>query len=149
MSWNVYEEDSKSNSPCTRAALGDRMKIGRCSVQKSSTLREFYGGDKEHQQVFGQPMLRLLDELEARESPYTVFGLTSHFTLVLLPSDDYAQQWAVTVVWADRYVVRCLLPDGQGPWRDATAEGNATDVSTAADLLLKAMELSERWPSRE
>ncbi|WP_123849577.1 hypothetical protein [Chitinophaga lutea] len=76
-----------------------------------------------------------------------LWGLTSHYDLVILPKDDWKSDWYVKVLASSfgEYRFEYLLPENKRPWKNAVVIGVATNLAEAKKYLLIAMLESEGW----
>src|SRR6476660_3789602 len=97
------------------------MHLARCSDQQS-TLDDFYRklsvSDEAVSRQIGETMLSLLARLRALPDDRRVWGLTSHYQLVLLAADSYQTPWLVIVGVLDErnYFIEYLMPNEVAPW---------------------------------
>ena len=77
----------------------------------------------------------------------TLYGLTSHYSLVIQSSDNWTEPWYVKVfsigdkTWQFQYT----MPEKISPWKDAIVSGQANTIDEARDFLIIAMTESEGW----
>ncbi len=128
------------------------MKIVRISDQSNETLEDFYAreaaascdrGDATLSQMLNG-MVDLLEYLETVEArPF--FGVTSHFRLRLLSSDDYQSRTLVTVESVIDgpntfgFDIAYQMAATNAPWENAWIHGIAFDVPMAADMVRIAL----------
>ena len=130
------------------------MHLVRCHDQKSKTLDEFYKEISEHDGAvdheIGKTMLSLLARLRALSDGRCVWGLTSHYRLVLLAQDSYETPWFVIIAVLDsrNYFVEYLMPEHVAPWPQAYVRGEARTEDDAVQMVVTAMEKSEGWSVR-
>ncbi|RPE05928.1 hypothetical protein EGT74_26600 [Chitinophaga lutea] len=125
------------------------MPICRCSAQTSKSLKEFYTevSSEDNSGVGGQQMLILIDMIDQLFVETALWGLTSHYDLVILPKDDWKSDWYVKVLASSfgEYRFEYLLPENKRPWKNAVVIGVATNLAEAKKYLLIAMLESEGW----
>ena len=130
------------------------MHLTRCSDQQSKTLDDFYSElSVSHETVsreIGQAMLSLLARLRALPDDRRVWGLTSHYQLVLLAADSYQTPWLVIVAALDErnYFIEYLMPEEVAPWAGAYVKGEARSQEQAVQMILTGMEKSGGWSNR-
>ena len=128
------------------------MHLTRSQDQKSKTLDEFYTeiSDSEHpvDREGGKAMLDLIARLRALPDDRQVYGLTSHYRLVLLAEDNYQSPWFVIISALDsrNYFVEYLMPKAITPWKQsAYVRGEVRSEDEAVEMIVIAMEKSEGW----
>ena len=127
------------------------MHLTRCSDQNHQSLDEFYGEAAESKDPttrgIGSAMLTLIGRLRNLEVSHHVWGLTSHYNLVLLADDSYTTPWFVTMLALDyrNYSVEYLMPEDIAPWPNAYVKGQAQNADDAVRMILLAMEMSHGW----
>lgn len=124
------------------------MPIQRCSEQRRCTLEEFYS-EKEmgaHYAYCGEQMLcfiKLINELFPKTQ---LFGVTSHFRLVVQREDSTELDWFIIVsALAGDFYFEYLMPERKAPWRKAYVGGVANSLEEAKEYLLIAMKECEAW----
>jgi hypothetical protein len=129
------------------------MHLTRCSDQQS-TLDDFYRklsvSDEAVSRQIGETMLSLLARLRALPDDRRVWGLTSHYQLVLLAADSYQTPWLVIVGVLDErnYFIEYLMPKEVAPWPGAYVKGEARSQEQAVQMILTGMEKSGGWSNR-
>ena len=95
-------------------------------------------------------MTELVDALEQALRDTPVWGLTSHYHLKLLATDDAATPWFVSVTppVGGSFTIDYLLPEFQAPWPNARVTGEATGVKAAVEMVLLAIEKCRGWEAR-
>jgi hypothetical protein len=127
------------------------MPIRRASCQQHGTLEGFYQALADSSDSVsssgGRQMLSLLPLLSDVCATFNVWGLTSHETLWLLPSDDPSSPWLVSVIGfaGQGYHIRYKMAEADAPWPEALVEGTAPDEAAACRLILIAMKRSGGW----
>ena len=133
------------------------MPLIRCSEQKRQTLEQFYeelipDNIKKFADV-GSPMLNVLKLLNETFKETTIYGLTSHATLLLLNKDSSLSPWYVglngleTIPNGQRneYFIEYLMPSNKQPWANAKVKGATTSLEELKKYILIAMTESEGW----
>jgi hypothetical protein len=127
------------------------MPIIICSDQKSKTLEEFYkkltSGDTEPGIIIGKTMLDFISIVNETFVDTTLYGLTSHYKLVILAKDTWKDSWFVTVqcIEDNKLQFEYIMPELQRPWNNAIVKGQANTIEEARDILIIAMTESEGW----
>ncbi len=130
------------------------MRLTRCKDQPSKTLDEFYGEvARENNQTgraVGKAMLGQIAHLRSRPDDRQVFGLTSHYRLVLLAEDTFTSPWFVRILALNEqeYQVEFLLPPSSAPWPGAKVTGECRSEQAAVSMIETAMERSGGWSPR-
>ncbi len=126
------------------------MKLIRCRDQGLETLDEFYLelGTMQHLGGIAKAMLDLIARLRELPDDRTVFGLTSHQRLILLPEDTYQSPWFVIISASDtrNYLIEYLMPKRITPWkRSAYIRREACSKDEALEMIIKALNKCEGW----
>ncbi len=128
------------------------MPIVRNSDQKSNTLIGFYKEIQEDKtnilnEKIGETMVRFLQMVNETFSSTTLFGLTSHYSLVIQPNDKWDDDTFVTVytIGDGQYQFEYKVPEDQQPWKHAIIKGQANTIHEAKDYLIIAMFETEGW----
>jgi len=132
------------------------MPIITNSDQKSKTLKEFYQElTKEeaqfHEKQIGKSMLSFISLVDEMFMDTILYGLTSHYRLVIQKTDNWRDEWYV-VVYADgnnTFQFQYRMSEIKSPWRDATISGRANSIEEAKQYLIIAMKESEGWKNNE
>lgn len=130
------------------------MPIRRSKSQVHSTLQEFYeefaNGDHEILRRIGKTMLQWIKRIDESLPYATIYGLTSHMHLVLMPGETYRDDWAVRLMGTDNdYSVQYLMPKEDAPWPNAYVTGEFSDFDEAVEMSLKAIKLCGLWSAEE
>lgn len=132
------------------------MPIIRNSAQKSQTLAGFYSeqtepGVQEHTARMGAGMLSFIEMVNETFLKTQLYGLTSHYRLVIQSEDDYKSDWFVTVICdnSNNYHFSYLMPEAIGPWKAARVNGIAHGVEEARKYLIIAMMECRGWAENE
>jgi hypothetical protein len=128
------------------------MPIIRSSDQKNKTLEEFYKElTSENATVveneIGKAMLEFISMVNETLKNSTLFGLTSHYSLVIQATDNWEDGWFVTVYsfGDNKFQLEYNMSENKSPWNYAIVKGQANTVSEAKDFLIIAMTESEGW----
>jgi len=95
-------------------------------------------------------MLDFIVRLRALPNDRQVYGLTSHYSLLLLAEDTYQSPWFVSIDALDlrNYYIEYLMPEAVWPWKQRTyVRGEAHSEDEAVEMIVIAMERSEGWSS--
>lgn len=132
------------------------MPIIRYSGQKSKTLEEFYqeltGEDStflEHET--GKAMLEFISMVNQTFTKTILYGVTSHYALVIQATDNWEDDWYVTVysLGDKRFYFEYRMPKEQSPWNYAIVKGKANTIEEAKDYLIIAMTESNGWTNNK
>ena len=76
-----------------------------------------------------------------------LWGLTSHYRLVVQAADYSASDWLVTIIagLTGNFYVEYSLPPSAQPWPNASVRGEAETLAEAERYLLIAMRESGGW----
>lgn len=128
------------------------MPIRRCTEQTRGTLEEFYReiSDREGHALLdpGKGMLALIDIINQLFQETMIYGLTSHYRLILKNTDEPARYGDYVIISShttDSYFFEYLLPATKSPWEFAYVRGEANSLEQAKKYLLIAMRESEGW----
>jgi hypothetical protein len=123
------------------------MPLIRCSDQRRETLTQFYtAGDDEQVLKAGAAMLSIIDLLNAKFIETKLYGLTSLYSLNLLPEDTYKSPWYVSFTTdGTRFHIDYLVPESRQPWPNARVSGEAETIEQAIEFIVIAMAKSEGW----
>jgi hypothetical protein len=127
------------------------MALNKASIQNKKSLEEFYGNLRASEDSvsssIGACMLDFLPLLRDLCDEVNAWALTSLMRLWLLPSDDIAAPWLVSVQpmpsQGFQITYRFTAPDA--PWPDALVQGVAIDEADACRMVRIAMERSGGW----
>ncbi len=132
------------------------MPIIRYSGQKSMTLEEFYQELMNGESTFieneiGKAMLEFISMVNLTFTKTILYGVTSHYSLVIQATDNWEDDWLVTVysIGDRRFQFEYQMPKEQSPWDYAVVKGEANTIDEAKDFLIIAMIESEGWPDNE
>ncbi len=128
------------------------MSITRNSNQKSQTLEEFYLElTKEDNKIttvnIGNAMLLFIDMINQTFKETQIWGLTSHYRLVIQAKDDWKSDWYIIVncIGNNEYYFEYLMPADKRPWEHATVRGVARSITEAKKYLLISMNECGGW----
>ena len=137
------------------------MPLIRCSEQKRLTLEEFYKEFIPNKiDTFadvGTPMLNVLKLINDTFKETTIYGLTSHATLLLLNRDSSMSPWFValdglkTSINGQRneYYIEYLMTSDKQPWPDAKVKGGTTSLDELKKRIIIAMTETKGWTDSE
>lgn len=128
------------------------MPIIRYSGQKSMTLEEFYRELMNVDSTFienetGKSMLEFISMVNLTFTKTILYGVTSHYSLVIQATDNWEDDWLVTVnsIGDKRFQFEYQMPEEQSPWNYAVVKGEANTMDEAKDFLIIAMTESKGW----
>lgn len=128
------------------------MPIIRSSDQKSKTLEEFYKELTSNKATvveneIGKVMLSFISMINDTFIDTTLYGLTSHYSLVIQRTDNQEGGWYVTVysIGDKKFQFEYKMTETKSPWNYAVVKGQANTIEEAKDLLIIAMTESEGW----
>ncbi len=128
------------------------MPIIRSSGQKSMTLEEFYRELMNVDSTFieneiGKSMLEFISIVNQTFTKTTLYGVTSHYSLVIQATDNWEDDWLVTVnsIGDKRFQFEYQMPEEQSPWKYAVVKGEASTMDEAKNFLIIAMTASKGW----
>lgn len=128
------------------------MPIIRSSGQKSMTLEEFYRELMNVDSTFieneiGKAMLEFISMVNLTFTKTILYGVTSHYSLVIQATDNWEDDWSVTVnsIGDKRFQFEYQMPEEQSPWKYAVIKGEANTMDEAKDFLIIAMTESKGW----
>jgi len=119
---------------------------------KEKTIENFYSDFVYNQNgIVGQNiadnMLEFIRMINQAFVETKLWGLTSHFRLVLQSEDKWNAGWYIIVscVGGKEYYFEYLLPDNKSPWPNAYVRGVAYSLNEAKNYLLIAMKETGGW----
>lgn len=128
------------------------MPIIRYSGQKSETLEEFYQeltgeGSTFIEHEIGKTMLKFISMVNQTFTKTILYGVTSHDRLVIQATDNWEDDWYVTVysIGDKNLIFEYQMPKEQSPWNPAIVKGKANTIEEAKDFLIIAMTESNGW----
>lgn len=114
------------------------------------TIEEFYLDIAIEEAKVGEAMLQLIEVINSIFKETVVWGLTSHYRLVLQTIDESRAEWYVIVASSvGYYYFEYLLPASKQPWENAYVRGEAYSLEEAKRYLLIAMRESGGWSDNE
>lgn len=128
------------------------MPIIRSSDQKNKTLEEFYkeltsSNATIVENEIGNAMLSFISMTNKTFIDTVLYGLTSHYALVIQATDKWDDDWFVTVysIGDKKFQFEYKMTDAKSPWKYATVKGQANTIDEARSYLIIAMTESEGW----
>lgn len=128
------------------------MPIIRSSDQKSKTLEEFYKELTSEKATLveneiGKAMLEFISMVNDTFKNLILFGLTSHYSLVIQATDNWEDGWFVTVysIGDKKFQFEYKMTETKSPWKYAVVKGQANTIDEARSYLIIAMTESEGW----
>lgn len=126
------------------------MPIRRNTDQKSKTLTEFYTDVKNESNVVskgvGTLMLNWIDRINSEFKETEIWGLTSHYHLILQNQNDYTSKtYVILITGMDEYHIEYLIPKELEPWENAYIKGATKSLDEAMEMLKTAMRNSKGW----
>ncbi|ANF52700.1 hypothetical protein A0O34_20240 [Chryseobacterium glaciei] len=126
------------------------MPIIRCSAQKSQTLEEFYtefiSKSEDKFEDIGTSMLKVLELFNRIFKETTIFGLTSHATLLLFEEDDYTSDWFVAINgFRGTFYIEYMIPKEKSPWENAIVKGATNSLEEFEEMIIISMKESTGW----
>jgi len=126
------------------------MPLIRCTEQKRLTLEEFYKEFIPNKiDTFadvGTPMLKVLKLINDTFKETTIYGLTSHATLLLLNKDSSLSPWFVALNGlSNEYYIEYLMTSENQPWPNAIIKGGTTSLDELRNYIIIAMNESKGW----
>ncbi|OFX41458.1 MAG: hypothetical protein A2W95_07015 [Bacteroidetes bacterium GWA2_40_14] len=101
----------------------------------------------------GTPMLNVLKLLNDTFKETTIYGLTSHATLLLLNQNSSLSPWFVALNGLEtspngqrnEYYIEYSMTSDKQPWPDAKIKGGTTSLDELRKYIIIAMNESEGW----
>ena len=126
------------------------MPIRRNTDQKSKTLTEFYTEVKNESNIvskgIGTLMLNWIERINSEFIETEIWGLTSHYHLILQTENDYTSKtYVILTTGMDEYHIEYLIPKESEPWENAYVKGATKSLETAMKMLKTAMLNSKGW----
>lgn len=132
------------------------MPITVCKGHSSKTLLELYSELAGYQ---GNPvwknkseaMIQLINLIDQNFKKTQIWGLTSHYRLVLLTENNWDTRWHVIIenIGSDEYYFDYAMPDEKSPWPNAMVRGVAKSLEEAKKYLAISMNESGAWKGNE
>lgn len=95
----------------------------------------------------GKAMLEFISMVNQTYKNTTLYGLTSHYSLVIQATDNWEDGWLVTVysIGDKKFQFEYKMTETKSPWKYATVKGQANTIDEARSYLIIAMTESEGW----
>ncbi|MGB3008145.1 MAG: hypothetical protein WBC06_16645 [Chitinophagaceae bacterium] len=101
----------------------------------------------------GSPMLSVLELINETFKETTIYGLTSHTTLLLLNKDSSLSPWYVGINGLEtapngqrnEYHIEYLMQSDNQPWSNARVQGGTTSLDELRKYIVIAMIESKGW----
>lgn len=95
----------------------------------------------------GKAMLEFISIVNQTFTKTTLYGLTSHYSLVIQATDNWEDGWFVAVysIGDNKFQFEYQMPEKQAPWNYAVVKGQANTIDEAREFLIIAMTESEGW----
>jgi hypothetical protein len=101
----------------------------------------------------GTPMLNVLKLINSTFKETTIYGLTSHSTLLLLNADSSHNPWFVAIRGIEtipkgqrnEYYIEYLMTADKQPWPDAMIKGDTMSLDEFRNYIIIAMTESKGW----
>lgn len=127
-----------------------KMPIRRNTDQKSKTLTEFYAELKNDSNIVtkgvGTLMLNWIDKINTEFKETEIWGLTSHYHLILQNKNDYTSKtYVILTTGMDEYHIEYLIPNESEPWENAFVKGATKSLDKAMEMLKITMNNSKGW----
>lgn len=128
------------------------MPIIRSTNQNSQTLEEFYLemiSSKANYSVdkIGKTMLEFISMVNETFTETTLYGTTSHDTLVIQENDHWEDGWFVAVYsnGDSKVQFEYKMAEEDSPWKNAIVKGQANTIEEAKEFLIISMKESGGW----
>ncbi|MCH2195295.1 hypothetical protein [Kordia sp.] len=126
------------------------MSLKRNTDQKSKTLIQFYdeakNSDNQFSSNLGELMINWIKEIDSEFKTTEIWGLTSHYHLILQNENDYTSpNYVVLIAGHDEYHLEYLIPESSQPWENAYVKGATKSLEEAMKMLKTAMRESRGW----
>ncbi|SHK86005.1 hypothetical protein [Chryseobacterium polytrichastri] len=128
------------------------MPIIRSSDQKNKRLEEFYkeltsDNATMVENEIGKVMFDFISMVNETFIKTTLYGLTSHYSLLIQATDSWEDGWFVRVysIGDKKFQFEYKMSKNQSPWNYAVVKGQANTIYEAKDFLIIAMTESEGW----
>jgi hypothetical protein len=127
-----------------------KMPIIRNTDQKSKTLIEFYSELKNDTGIVskgaGTLMLNWIYRINSEFKETEIWGLTSHYHLILQNKNDYTSKtYVILTTGMDEYHIEYLIPNESKPWENAFVKGATKSLDKAMKMLKISMLNSKGW----
>ncbi|MGB8192724.1 MAG: hypothetical protein WCF67_12430 [Chitinophagaceae bacterium] len=128
------------------------MPLIRSSDQKSQSLEAFYQeltneSSSVVEKAIGTAMLSFIEMVNQTFKQTTLYGLTSHYRLIIQKSESWKGDWYVAVhsIGDGNFQFEYKMPESSSPWKYAAVTGQANTIEDAKEYLVIAMVESEGW----
>lgn len=133
------------------------MPLIRCSEQKRLTLEEFYKefipNNHDTFADVGTPMLNVINIINDTFKETTIYGLTSHSTLLLLNEDSSSSPWFVALNGLaispngqrPQYYIEYLMTSDKQIYSNAMVKGETTSLDELKKYIIIAMTECQGW----
>ena len=133
------------------------MPLIQCSEQNRQSLEEFYKSLTPDKGMtiadIGSPMLNVIKLINETFKETTIYGLTSHATLLLLNEDSSRSPWFVALKGLEtapngqrnEYYIEYLMTTDNQPWSNAKVKGETRSLDELKNYIIIAMTESEGW----
>jgi hypothetical protein len=126
------------------------------SDQSRRTLIEFYQellgeNNSFSSKNIGATMLNFIEMVNSTFKSTTLYGLTSHYNLIIQSEDSWKSQWYIRVYcFGDGKIqFEYKMPNIISPWEDAFVKGQANTIEEAKNYLIIAMTECGGWEDNE
>ena len=126
------------------------MAINNSKSQPNKSLIEFYSEAATDSDFItseiGKTMIKWIQEIERKLPDLQIWGLTSHYRLVLMATETHTGDWSVILIGQEgHYRVDYLIPLDEAPWENAYITGETTTFDKAMEMTLVGIEKSGAW----
>ncbi len=126
------------------------MTVITSKSQSTNGLKEFYleasKDDDFTTKEIGKAMLMWIEGIEQALPELQIWGLTSHYKLVLMATETYHGDWSVIIIGQKgNYRVDYLIPKENAPWENAYVTGETTNFEEALKMTLTGIEKCGAW----
>lgn len=126
------------------------MPLKRNTDQKSQTLIQFYeeakNTDIHTSGNTGELMINWIKEIDSEFKTTEIWGLTSHYRLILQNKNDYTSpNYVVLIAGHGEYHLEYLIPESSQPWENTYVKGATKSLEEAMKMLKTAMRESKGW----
>lgn len=128
------------------------MPIIRNSSQSQISLEEFYKdltseNFSKFDNEIGQGMLEFISMVNETFVDTTLYGLTSHYSLVIFENDSLEDEWFIRVysIGGEKFQFEYTMSKSKEPWKNGFVKGQANSIDEAKDFLIIAMTECDGW----
>jgi hypothetical protein len=126
------------------------MPIITSKSQNDRELTEFYSAAAQETDFTSREickaMLEWIKRIELELPDLEIWGLTSHYRLVLMSTDTFEGDWSVIIIGQQgNFKVDYLIPKENAPWTNAYVTGETTDFEEALKMSLIGIKNSGAW----